>query len=84
MTLQVTKAVVSNLWEDLILAFIGGQLPHHDMVTGVVAHIRSTSVNLQLWYQDPQGNATAVEQLRDGVVKALQLPDGAEISVVSH
>jgi translation initiation factor 4E len=74
---RVRKGQSSRMWEDMLLALIGGQF-HGCGVCGAVISTRFSEDCISIWNRDARDEA-ALQMLRDAVRRSLKLRPGAAL-----
>ena len=77
--LQFSKGYANQIWEDLILAFIGEQFELADEITGIVLSIGRID-KLSIWYRHGFDNRVA-PQIKSDMIRLLGLPPDVKTSV---
>ena len=77
--LQFSKGYANQIWEDLILAFIGEQFTLADEITGIVLSVGRTD-KLSIWYRHGFDNRVA-PQIKADMIRLLGLPSDVKTSV---
>ena len=77
-TLRMNKGFANQLWEDLILAFIGEQFEVENEITGIIISVKQNYDSIQLWNRNSR-DRNIVESIKNDLYKVLSL--GPEIKV---
>ena len=77
--LQFSKGYANQIWEDLILAFIGEQFELDNEITGIVLSVGRID-KLSIWYRHGFDNRVA-PQIKSDLIKLLGLPQDIKTSV---
>ena len=77
--LQFSKGYANQIWEDLILAFIGEQFDLANEITGIVLSVGRTD-KLSIWYRHGYDNRVA-PQIKADMIRLLGLPQDVKTSV---
>ena len=76
--LRINKGFANQIWEDLILGFIGEQFTCAGIVTGVVLTVGATSDKISIWMKD--GDKPGLMKLvRQDIVRICELPSDIHI-----
>ena len=83
--IRLPKGLASRYWEEVILAFIGGQFTGvpDDEICGLVISIRYSEDILGVWNKT-SSERIIIERLRDAIKKVLQLPPHANMEYKPH
>lgn len=76
---QFSKGYANQIWEDLILAFIGEQFECADELTGIVLSVGRTD-KLSIWFRHGYDSRVA-QQIKTDMIKILGLPHDVKTSV---
>ena len=78
-SIKLKKDYTTIIWEEMILAIIGGVLPKsvRDEINGVVVSIRKEFNLLQIWFRNFTPNVTS--ELEQTLKDLLQIPEGVEL-----
>jgi translation initiation factor 4E len=78
-SIKLKKDYTTIIWEELILALIGGVLPSNvkEEISGIVISVRKEFNILQIWFGNYQNNI--ITDIENSVKELLQIPDGVEI-----
>jgi translation initiation factor 4E len=78
-SIKLKKDYTTIIWEEMILAMIGGVLPQSvkDEINGVVVSIRKEFNLLQIWFKNFTPNVTS--ELEQTLKDLLQIPEGVEL-----
>ena len=71
--LQLAKGYSNQIWEDLILGFIGEQFEVADEVTGLVLNIGANMDKLSIWIRHGNNNYM-FKKIKEDVIKITGLP----------
>lgn len=77
--LQFSKGYANQIWEDLILAFIGEQFELENEITGIVLSIGRID-KLSIWFRHGFDNRVA-PQIKADMIRLLGLPTDVKTSV---
>jgi len=79
MSIKLKKDYTTIIWEELILALIGGVLPKNvkEEISGIVISVRREFNILQIWFGNFQNNI--IMDIENCIKELLQIPDGVEI-----
>jgi len=77
--LQFSKGYANQIWEDLILAFIGEQFELENEITGIVLSIGRID-KLSIWFRHGFDNRVA-PQIKADMIRLLGLPADVKTSV---
>lgn len=76
---QFSKGYANQIWEDLVLAFIGEQFACADEVTGIVLSVGRTD-KLSIWFRHGfESNVSA--SIKNDMIRLLGLPRDVKVSV---
>lgn len=80
-SIKLKKDYTTIIWEELILALIGGVLPNNvkEEVNGIVISVRKEFNILQIWFRNYQQNV--ISEIEQCLKDLLQIPEGVEIDV---
>ena len=77
--LPISKGYANQLWEDLILAFIGEQFELADEITGIVLSVGGTSDKISIWMRN--GNQPqVVQKIQAEMIRVLNLPQDVKMN----
>jgi translation initiation factor 4E len=78
-SIKLKKDYTTIIWEELILALIGGVLPKNikEEISGIVISVRREFNILQIWFGNFQNNI--ITDIENCIKELLQIPDGVEI-----
>jgi translation initiation factor 4E len=81
LSIKLKKDYTTIIWEELILALIGGVLPENikEEISGIVISVRKEFNILQIWFRNYQTNI--ITDLENALKELLQIPEGVEIDV---
>ena len=77
--LQFSKGYANQIWEDLVLAFIGEQFTLPNEITGIVLSVGRTD-KISIWYRHGFDNRVA-PQIKADMIRLLGLPAEVKTSV---
>jgi len=80
-SLKLKKDYTTIIWEEIILALIGGVLPTNvkDEISGVVVSVRKEFNFLQIWFKNYTPNV--ISDLEQTLKELLQIPEGVELDI---
>jgi translation initiation factor 4E len=80
-SIKLKKDFTTIIWEEMILAMIGGVLPPtvKDEINGVVVSIRKEFNILQIWFKNFTPNVTS--EIEQTLKDLLQIPEGVELEI---
>lgn len=78
-SIKLKKDYTTIIWEEIILALIGGVLPSSvkEEISGVVVSIRKEFNLLQVWFKTY--NTAVISDLEQSLKELLQIPEGVEL-----
>ena len=78
-SIKLKKDYTTIIWEELILALIGGVLPNNvkEEISGIVISVRKEFNILQIWFGNYQNNI--ITDIENSIKELLQIPDGVEL-----
>ena len=78
-SIKLRKDYTTIIWEELVLALIGGVLPNNikEEISGIVVSVRKEFNILQIWFKNYQPNV--ITDLEQSLKEFLQIPDGVEL-----
>ena len=78
-SIKLKKDYTTIIWEELILALIGGVLPANvkDEISGIVISVRKEFNILQIWFGNYQQDV--ITDIENSIKELLQIPDGVEL-----
>ena len=78
-SIKLKKDYTTIIWEEIILALIGGVLPNNvkEEISGVVVSVRKEFNLLQVWFRDY--NLTLITEIEQALKELLQIPEGVEL-----
>lgn len=79
LSIKLKKDYTTIIWEELILALIGGILPQSvkEEISGIVISVRKEFNILQIWFGNY--NSSIISDIEKTIKELLQIPDGVEI-----
>lgn len=72
LTIKLNKEYTTIIWEELILAMIGGILPIKDEINGIVFTSKKEFNNLQIWFRDY--NQKTIGEIEQCIRDLIQIP----------
>ena len=82
--MKVKKQYGNKFWEDLILAFIGEQCDHNDLICGLNASVKDKEVILSIWLKGMDENDERREDIKKSLRKVVGLSDKVEVEYREH
>ncbi len=78
-SIKLKKDYTTIIWEEIILALIGGVLPSNvkEEISGVVVSVRKEFNLLQIWFKNYTPNV--ISDIEQSLKELLQIPDGVEL-----
>jgi len=78
-SIKLKKDYTTIIWEEIILALIGGVLPTNvkEEISGVVVSVRKEFNLLQIWFKNYAPNI--ISDIEQSLKELLQIPDGVEL-----
>lgn len=78
-SIKLKKDYTTIIWEEIILALIGGVLPQNvkEEISGVVVSVRKEFNLLQIWFKNYTTNVISDVEL--SLKELLQIPEGVEL-----
>lgn len=82
--LKIKKQYGNKFWEDLILAFIGEQCDHNDLICGLNASVKEKEVILSIWLKKMEENDERREDIKKSIRKVLGLTEKVDVEFREH
>jgi len=78
-SIKLKKDYTTIIWEEMILALIGGVLPTNvkEEISGVVVSVRKEFNLLQIWFKNYTTNV--ISDIELSLKELLQIPEGVEL-----
>ena len=77
--LPIAKGYANQIWEDLILAFIGEQFDIANEITGVVLQVQENTDKIGVWMRHGSDPAT-VQRVKANIMRLLNLPNDVKMN----
>ena len=77
----VRKDITNLIWEEVLIAFAGGVLPHYEHVNGISVKVGKDCDMICIWFGE--FNKVKCVQMRDDFKMFLQIPQCVNVKLVS-
>ena len=75
------KDITNLIWEEVLIAFAGGVLPHYEHVNGISVKVGKDCDMICIWFGE--FNKVKCVQMRDDFKMFLQIPQCVNVKLVS-